>query len=64
MTHQTDSKSDHPPSKMPSPSFLPSPLLNLQTVQAPPFLGNPPTLYVFHDSSPLKVKFFSECPKY
>ena len=24
------------------PSFLPSPHLNQQTVQAPPFLGNPP----------------------
>ena len=32
--------------KAPFPSFLPSPLLNLQTDQAPPFLSNPPFLYI------------------
>ena len=34
----------NPPSKIPLPSFLPRPPLNQQTVQAAPFLGNPPPL--------------------
>ena len=38
----------------PPPSFLPSPPpLNQQTVQAPPFLGNPP-LYIGFSWPPLK----------
>ena len=37
--------------------------LNLQTVHAPPFLGNRSPLYRFFMNSPLKVGFFSECPK-
>ena len=36
------------PQKFP-PSFLPSPPLNLQTVQVPPFLGNPPSILVFYE---------------
>ena len=39
---------------LPPPSFLPSPPpLNQQTVQAPPFLGNPP-LYIGFSWPPLK----------
>ena len=45
-----------------SPSFLPSPLLNLKTVQAP-FLSNPLSILVFREPS-LKVEFFSEPQKY
>ena len=46
----------NPPLKntAPPPSFLPSPPpLNQQTVQAPPFLGNPP-LYIGFSWPPLK----------
>ena len=51
------------PLKNTTPSFLPSsPLLNLQTVQVP-FLSNPPSILVFHETS-LKVGFFSEPQKY
>ena len=55
-----------PPFINTTPSFLPSSPLNLQTVQGPPFLGNPPpiSLYQFFVKSPLKVGFFSERPKY
>ena len=44
-----------------------TPPLNRQTVQAPPFLGNPPAyILVFREvpRPPLKVGFFSEPPKY
>ena len=44
-------------------SELPSPPLNLQTVQAP-FLSNPPSISVFRELLTLKVGFFSESPKY
>ena len=51
------------PPPPPPPSFLPSsPLLNLQTVQVP-FLRNPPSILLFHETS-LKVEFFSEPWKY
>ena len=40
-----------------------SPPLNQQTVQAPPFLGNPPSILVFCDPH-LKVRFSSDSPKY
>ena len=43
------------------PSFLPSPHLNLQTVQAPLFREF--TLqYIGFSCSPLKIEFFSELP--
>ena len=35
--------------KTPLPSFLPSPLLNLQTVQAPFLINPPPYILVFRD---------------
>ena len=41
----------------------PPPPLNLQTVKAAPFLGNPPLYWFFVNPSPpppLKVAFFSE----
>ena len=41
-----------PSSKIPPPSFLPSPPLNLQNVQAPPFLAITP-IYWFFVKSPL-----------
>ena len=44
-----------------TPSFLPSPL-NLQTVQAPPFLGNP--WFFINPHPPLKIRFFCKPPKY
>ena len=51
------------PLKNTTPSFLPSSLpLNLQTVQAP-FLSNPYSILVFHETS-LKVGFFSKPQKY
>ena len=40
------------------------PPLNLQTVQAPPFLGNPPYILVFREPLPLKLGFFGELQKY
>ena len=43
-------------SKTPPPSFLPSPPLNLQTVQTPLFRQSPYIL-VFCDSPPLKLGF-------
>ena len=48
------------------PSFQPSPPLNLQTVQAPPLLSgqSPPSILVFCEPSPLKVRFFREPKKY
>ena len=39
------------------PLFLAKPPLNLQTVQAPPFLGNPPSILAFREP-PLKVFSF------
>ena len=45
-----------------SPSFLPSPLLNLKTVQTP-FLSKPLSILVFREPS-LKVGLFSEPQKY
>ena len=53
-----------PPLENTTPSFLLSPSLNRQTFQAPPFQAIPPTLYWFFMSAPLKVRFFSEPPKY
>ena len=48
----------------PPPSFLPSPSLNLHTVQAPPpFLGNLNYILVFHNTPHLKIRFFQE-PSY
>ena len=58
----------NPPSKTPPlflanspPSFNP---LNLQTVQAPFFRQFPPLYHFFCELPPLKVRFFSGCPKY
>ena len=46
-------------------SFLLSPHLNLQTVQASPFFRQSSPLYWFFvNPTPLKVRFFSEPPKY
>ena len=47
------------PRKKHHPSSLRSPLLNLQTVQAPLFRKFTLNLLVFH-ASPLKIGFFSE----
>ena len=56
-----------PPLKTPPPlschALPPPPPVNQQTVQAPSFLGNPPSVLVFHETL-LKVRFFSELPKY
>ena len=42
-----------------------NPPSNLQTVQATPFLGTPPSISVFHELPfPLKFGFFGERPKY
>ena len=43
--------------------FLPSPLLNLQTVLAP-FLGNSPCILVSCELSALKIKISIKPPKY
>ena len=43
------------------PPFNP---LNLQTVQAPFFRQFPPLYHFFCELPPLKVRFFSGCPKY
>ena len=53
------------PLKNTTPSFLPSPLLNLQTIQAPPFLDNPPSILVFCELSPPPPKswIFQWMPK-
>ena len=40
-----------------TPSFSPSPLLNLQTVQAPLFRQSP---YILFFCEPPKIRFFSE----
>ena len=51
-----------PPKKKeaPCPLFLAKPPLNQLTVQAPPFLGNAPYIFVFQDPfPPLKVGSFS-----
>ena len=53
-----------PPQKH-HPLFIAKPPLNRQTVQVPPFLGNPP-LYIGFSCTllpPLKVWFLSEPPK-
>ena len=42
--------------------FMPSPLLNLQTVQAPLFRQPFPYILVFRTPSPVKFRFFSESP--
>ena len=58
------------PSKTPPLSFLPSPPLNLKTVQASSFLGNLHSMLVFHEPPPplppppLKVRCFSEPAKF
>ena len=41
----------NPPQKH-HPLFLAKPPLNLQTVQVPSFLGNPPAILVFHETPP------------
>ena len=43
--------------------FVKTPVINRQTVQASPFLGNPTPLYCFFVNS-LKVGSFNETPKY
>ena len=50
----------NPTSKTSTPFFLPSILLNLQTIQAP-FLGNKPPIYWFF-MHPQAIRFFSELP--
>ena len=40
----------NPPLKKITPSFLPNPLLNLQTVQAPLFRQFTPNILVFHEA--------------
>ena len=51
-----------PPSKTLLSSFLPSPPVNQQTVEAPPFLGNSPHILVFGDP-PSKSQIFQWTPK-
>ena len=47
------------------PSKTPPPLAKTPAnCPSPPFLGNPPPLYWFSVNPPLKVRFFSEPPKY
>ena len=47
------------------PLSFQAPPLNQQTVQAPPFLGNPPPIFWFFVTPlPLKVGSFSEPQKY
>ena len=53
-----------PPTKAPSPFFLPSPPLHLKTVQAIPLFRQSSPLCWFFVNSPLKVRFFNEHPKY
>ena len=53
----TSPKKHHPPLSCQAP-------LNLQTVQATPFLDNPSLYIGFSSTPPLKVGFFSEHPKY
>ena len=53
----------NPPQKHPFLSCQ-APLLNQQTVQALPFYAMPPYILVFQDPLPLKVRSFSEPPKY
>ena len=52
-----------PPSKILLPSFLPSPPLNLQTVQAPLFRQSPPYILVFRAHPPPKNQIFQLTPK-
>ena len=47
-----------------SPSFSPSPFLNLQTIQAPPFFRQFSHIYWFFVSLPLKIGLFSEPQRY
>ena len=43
----------------------PSPPLKSENCPSPPFLGNTPSILVFREpSTPIKVGFFSEPPKY
>ena len=51
------------PSKAPPPC-LAKPSLNQQTVQVPPFLGNPPSICWFFKTPPIKFGSFSEAQKY
>ena len=53
----------NPPQKHPFPSFLPSPHLNLETVQTLSFLGNPPPLYWFFMTPPAESRIFQWAPK-
>ena len=53
------------PSKTPpSLSCQAPPPLNQQTVQVPPFLGNPPSICWFFKTPPIKFGSFSEAQKY
>ena len=49
----------NPPLEAP-PSFLPNPVLNLQTFQVPPFRQSP----LYRALLPLKIGFFSEAPQF
>ena len=55
-----------PTLKKTTPSFFPSSPLNRQTVQVPLFYATPPpSILVFLElHPPLKIRFFSEPPKY
>ena len=51
----------NPPQKH-YPLFLAKPPLKFANWSSPPFLGNPPSILVFHEP-PLNIGFFSEPPK-
>ena len=51
----------NPTSKTSTPFFLPNPLLNLRTIQAP-CLGISSPIYWFFMHPALKIGFFSELP--
>ena len=51
----------NPPSKTPPPSFLPSPLPQIDKLSKPVFLGNPPSILVFCEH-PLKSQIFERIP--
>ena len=54
-----------PPLKNTTLLFLATPPLNLQIVHPLPFFRQSPPLYRFFvNSPPIKVRFFSELPKY
>ena len=53
-----------PPLKNTTFLFLAKDPLKLADCLSPPFLGNPPSILVFRDPPPLKVRSFSEPPIY